>query len=107
MPIEQSRDPKQFADFELAGWDANISGYDSAFGAVARQTVRPMLDAARVKRGMRVLDVCRPYCNFSPRYLLAKKRLTVAGPGKRSLMAPMSLGTRASARIIRTHAKRQ
>jgi SAM-dependent methyltransferase len=58
MPIEQSRDPKQFADFELAGWDANISGYDSAFGAVARQTVRPMLDAARVKRGMRVLDVC-------------------------------------------------
>ena len=58
MPIEQSRDPKQFSAFELSGWDTNISGYDSAFGAVARQTVRPMLDAARVTRGMRVLDVC-------------------------------------------------
>ena len=58
MPIEQSRDPKQFSAFELAGWDSNISGYDSAFGAVARQTVGSMLDAALVTRGMRVLDVC-------------------------------------------------
>ncbi|HSY97803.1 MAG TPA: methyltransferase domain-containing protein, partial [Steroidobacteraceae bacterium] len=32
--------------------------YDSAFGSVARQTVVPMLDAARVTRGMRVLDIC-------------------------------------------------
>jgi SAM-dependent methyltransferase len=58
MPIEQSRDPTQFSAFELSGWDSNISGYDSAFGAVARQTVGSMLDAARVTRGMRVLDVC-------------------------------------------------
>lgn len=58
MPIEQSRDPKQFSDFELSGWDSNIRGYDSAFGAVARQTVPAMLDAARVTRGMRILDVC-------------------------------------------------
>ena len=28
MPIEQSREPEQFADFELAGWDSNIAGYD-------------------------------------------------------------------------------
>ena len=58
MPIEQSRDPKQFSDFERSGWDRNISGYDAAFGAVARQTVPSMLDAARVTHGMRVLDVC-------------------------------------------------
>lgn len=58
MPIEQSRDPKQFADFELAGWESNIAGYDTAFGAVARQTVEVMLDAARVTSGWRVLDVC-------------------------------------------------
>lgn len=58
MPIEQSRDSKQFSAFELSGWDANIGGYDSAFGDVARQTVGPMLDAARVRRGMRVLDIC-------------------------------------------------
>ena len=49
MPIEQCRDPKQFSDFERSGRDNNISGYDSAFGAVARQSVRPMLDAARVR----------------------------------------------------------
>jgi SAM-dependent methyltransferase len=58
MPVEQSRDPKQFSAFELSGWDTNIGGYASAFGAVARQTVGAMLDAARVTRGMRVLDVC-------------------------------------------------
>jgi SAM-dependent methyltransferase len=58
MPIEQSRDPGQFSVFELSGWDANVAGYDQAFGAVARQTVQPMLDAARVAPGIRVLDVC-------------------------------------------------
>jgi SAM-dependent methyltransferase len=58
MPIERSRDPKEFAAFELSGWDSNINGYDAAFGAVARQTVNPMLDAAGVGRGMEVLDLC-------------------------------------------------
>jgi SAM-dependent methyltransferase len=58
MPIEQSRDSKQFSAFELSGWDTNVRGYDLAFGAVARQTVGPMLDAARVTHGTRVLDVC-------------------------------------------------
>jgi SAM-dependent methyltransferase len=58
MSMEQSRDPQQFSAFELSGWDTNIGGYDSAFGAVARQTVAPMLDSAQVARGMRVLDLC-------------------------------------------------
>ena len=58
MPIEQSRNSKQFSAFELSGWDTNIHGYNSAFGAVTRQTVGPMLDAADVKHGKRVLDVC-------------------------------------------------
>lgn len=58
MAIQRSRDEKQFAAFERSGWDSNIDGYERAFGAVARQTVQPMLDDARVARGMRVLDVC-------------------------------------------------
>jgi SAM-dependent methyltransferase len=58
MAIEKSKSPTEFGDFELAGWDTNIAGYDRAFGAVSRQTVRPMLDAANVRPGMRVLDVC-------------------------------------------------
>lgn len=58
VSIEQSRESDQFSAFELAGWETNISGYNRAFGAVARQTVRPMLDAAHVTAGTRVLDVC-------------------------------------------------
>jgi SAM-dependent methyltransferase len=58
MPIEQSRNPKEFSAFELTGWNANIRGYESAFGAVSRQTVETMLEAARVTPGSRVLDVC-------------------------------------------------
>jgi SAM-dependent methyltransferase len=58
MAIEKSRDPGAFAAFERSGWNANIRGYDAAFGGVSRQTVERMLDAAAVGPGMRVLDVC-------------------------------------------------
>lgn len=58
MPVEQSHDPEQFRAFELSGWNSNIAGYETAFGSVARQTVPSMLDAAEVKSGMDVLDVC-------------------------------------------------
>ena len=58
MSIEKSRDPEEFAAFERSGWDTRIRGYDTAFGTVSRQTVAPMLDAAGVASGMRVLDVC-------------------------------------------------
>jgi SAM-dependent methyltransferase len=58
MVIEKSRDPDAFAAFELVGWDANIAGYDQAFGVVARQTVSPILEATRVGSGTGVLDVC-------------------------------------------------
>lgn len=58
MSIEKSRDPVEFVEFELSGWDRNIDGYTQAFGDVSRQTVGPLLDAAEVTDGMRVLDVC-------------------------------------------------
>jgi hypothetical protein len=58
MPIEQSRDSKQFAAFELSGWETNVVGYDTVFGAVARRTVGSMLDAARVTHGIQMLDIC-------------------------------------------------
>lgn len=49
-----------FHDFELAGWsDSGICAeYHKAFGAVTIQSVPALLDAARVSRGSRVLDVC-------------------------------------------------
>jgi ubiquinone/menaquinone biosynthesis C-methylase UbiE len=58
MVIERSKNPEAFIGFERAGWDANITGYDQAFGSVSRQTVGPLLKAANVSAGMRVLDVC-------------------------------------------------
>ena len=58
MAIEKSRSPEQFIAFEEAGWDAAIAAYENAFGPVSRQTVEPLLDAANVRAGMRVLDVC-------------------------------------------------
>jgi ubiquinone/menaquinone biosynthesis C-methylase UbiE len=58
MAIEKSGEPARFAAFEQAGWDANIAGYDRAFGALARRSVPAVLDAAGVARGARVLDVC-------------------------------------------------
>jgi len=56
--IEKSRDPEQFSAFEQVGWDAAIEAYERAFGPVSRQTVQPLLDAANVRAGMRILDVC-------------------------------------------------
>ena len=58
MAIEKSRSPEQFIAFEEAGWDAAIAAYENAFGPVSRQTAEPLLDAANVRAGMRVLDVC-------------------------------------------------
>jgi ubiquinone/menaquinone biosynthesis C-methylase UbiE len=58
MAIEKSNNPAEFISFERAGWGASIAGYDDAFGVVSRQTVDPTLDAASVRAGMRVLDVC-------------------------------------------------
>lgn len=58
MAIEKSKNPAEFLDFERAGWGVSIAGYDDAFGVVTRQTVGPTLDAANVRAGTRVLDVC-------------------------------------------------
>lgn len=58
MQIETSEEPKKFADFEYRGWEANSQGYEAHWGRLVRQTVEPTLDAAGVKAGMRVIDVC-------------------------------------------------
>jgi ubiquinone/menaquinone biosynthesis C-methylase UbiE len=58
MAIEKSENPAEFLEFERAGWGKSIIGYDDAFGVVTRLTVEPTLNAANVRAGMRVLDVC-------------------------------------------------
>lgn len=54
-------DPAAFDAFEEAGWDVVASRYDELWGSITAQAVDALLDAARVERGMRVLDVgCGP-----------------------------------------------
>ncbi|MFP6759756.1 MAG: methyltransferase domain-containing protein [Alphaproteobacteria bacterium] len=58
MSIEKSNDQDAFREFERVGWDRAIDGYVDVLGPVTRQTVETTLDAAAVKAGTRVLDVC-------------------------------------------------
>ncbi|HSF93719.1 MAG TPA: methyltransferase domain-containing protein [Thermohalobaculum sp.] len=58
MAIEKSNQPDEFRSFEHDGWEANSDGYARHFSDVTKQSVGPMLDAAGVGAGMRVLDVC-------------------------------------------------
>jgi SAM-dependent methyltransferase len=50
-----------FADFERAGWAGKATDYDRILGRITRRVVDPLLDAARVGAGTRVLDLaCGP-----------------------------------------------
>jgi SAM-dependent methyltransferase len=46
-----------FHDFEQAGWERAAEYYPDAFGSLTAQTIKPLLEAAGVTMGMRVLDV--------------------------------------------------
>ncbi len=46
-----------FRAFEHAGWQGAARQYDDAFGSLTRQAIDPLLDAAEVRSGARVLDV--------------------------------------------------
>lgn len=46
-----------FKDFEKTGWDGAANPYHHHWGSLSRQSAEPMLDAARVTKGSRVLDI--------------------------------------------------
>jgi ubiquinone/menaquinone biosynthesis C-methylase UbiE len=51
----------EFKAFESAGWAARASTYDDLMGAVTARVTRPLLDAAGVGAGTRLLDAaCGP-----------------------------------------------
>jgi SAM-dependent methyltransferase len=50
-------DPDAFNAFEAKGWETKASGYDSFFGSLTSRLIEPLLDAAGVGAGTRVLDV--------------------------------------------------
>jgi 2-polyprenyl-3-methyl-5-hydroxy-6-metoxy-1,4-benzoquinol methylase len=47
----------EFKAFEAAGWSRRASTYGRVIGAITARFVEPLLDAAGVGPGMRVLDV--------------------------------------------------
>jgi SAM-dependent methyltransferase len=50
-------DPAAFHDFEQSGWQRASEYYSYTFGTLTCQTAEPLLDAAGVTGGLRVLDV--------------------------------------------------
>jgi SAM-dependent methyltransferase len=50
-------DPEAFHAFEQSGWERASAHYEDAFGTLTPQAAGPLLDAAGVSRGRRVLDV--------------------------------------------------
>jgi SAM-dependent methyltransferase len=54
---EPSIDPDAFNAFEAAGWEEKASGYDRLVGHVTSRFGAPLLDAANVTQGTRVLDL--------------------------------------------------
>ncbi len=50
-------DADAFNAFEAAGWGRKAAGYDELFGQITAHSIDPLLDAANVGRGKRVLDV--------------------------------------------------
>jgi SAM-dependent methyltransferase len=54
-------DRHSFKEQELAGWDAKARAYDDYAGKITLQIVEPLLDAASVLVGARLLDIaCGP-----------------------------------------------
>ena len=52
---------EEFKAFESAGWAARADTYDDLMGAVTARLIDPLLDAAGVRAGTRLLDVaCGP-----------------------------------------------
>jgi ubiquinone/menaquinone biosynthesis C-methylase UbiE len=60
-------DADAFNAFEAAGWEKQVAGYEAFFGPITTRVVAPLLDAAEVGRGARVLDVAS-----GPGYVAAK-----------------------------------
>jgi ubiquinone/menaquinone biosynthesis C-methylase UbiE len=50
-------DPDSFRQFEQSGWQNIPRQYHQAFGELTAQSIEPLLDAAGVKKGTKVIDI--------------------------------------------------
>ncbi len=51
-------DAEAVREFERSGWNRAAAGYEQSFATATRQFIAPLLDAAAVGAGARVLDLC-------------------------------------------------
>ena len=58
MPPTGPFDPEAVREFERAGWNRAAAAYETSFATASRQFIEPLLDAAAVGAGDRVLDLC-------------------------------------------------
>jgi SAM-dependent methyltransferase len=56
--VDTERELDRFHDLELDGWRRLAAGYARYFAPLVSQAIDPLLDAARVAAGGRVLDLC-------------------------------------------------
>jgi SAM-dependent methyltransferase len=54
---QAATDPDAFNAFEAGGWEKKAAGYDRFFGTITSRLVEPLLDAASVGAGTRMLDL--------------------------------------------------
>jgi SAM-dependent methyltransferase len=81
-------DPAAFNAFEAEGWEQRAGGYHRFFGSITGRVIEPLLDAAAVARGARVLDLCS-----GPGYVAAAARArgaTVTGIDISSAMVELA-----------------
>ena len=59
LPLTYSHmiDPHSFREFEHSGWQGIPQQYHQAFGELTTQSIEPLLDAAGVKAGTKVIDI--------------------------------------------------
>lgn len=57
MAVFEVMDPLKFRSFEHAGWQNIPAQYHDAFGSLTTQAIGPLLDAAGVKSGVKLLDI--------------------------------------------------
>jgi ubiquinone/menaquinone biosynthesis C-methylase UbiE len=50
-------DPHSFREFEHSGWQAIPRQYHEAFGELTTQSIEPLLNAATVEKGTKVVDI--------------------------------------------------
>ncbi len=56
--VDTEQELDRFHDLELDGWRRLAAGYARYFEPLVSQSIDPLLNAARVKKGDRVLDLC-------------------------------------------------